>query len=162
VTPRPTIAFIKPLLFEYRDNVGHPNYRQLMASLLKRYWWDKMILDCKIYCQHSVICNRAKPDRRGGSSLQLLRILEYPWETIGIDYVINLPKNCLYGYTSVFIMVCRLRWLTSFHATRKSLQRSRQLYLEVIVIDYLIFPKLLSPIKILSLLENFGKVLWGN
>jgi hypothetical protein len=53
------------LLFEYRDNVGHPNHRRLMASLLTRFWWDKMTLDYKLYCQHCVICNRAKSDRRG-------------------------------------------------------------------------------------------------
>ncbi len=35
-TPRPENASIKALLFEYHDNVGHPNYRPLMASLLKR------------------------------------------------------------------------------------------------------------------------------
>ncbi len=47
VIPRPTNALIKALLFEYHDNVGHPNYSRLMASLLKRYWWDKMTLDFK-------------------------------------------------------------------------------------------------------------------
>ena len=62
VVPRLANALIKALLFEYHDNAGHPNYRRLMASLLKRFWWDKMTLDCKLYCQHFVICNRAKPD----------------------------------------------------------------------------------------------------
>ena len=36
--PRPANALIKSLLFEYHDNVGHPNYRRLVASLLKRHW----------------------------------------------------------------------------------------------------------------------------
>jgi hypothetical protein len=69
VIPRPTNAFIKALLIEYHENDGQPNYRRLMASLLKRYWWDKITLDCKLYCQHCVIRNRAKPVRRGGASL---------------------------------------------------------------------------------------------
>jgi len=47
VIPRPANASIKALLIEYPDNVGHPNYRRLMTSLLKRYWWNKMTLDCK-------------------------------------------------------------------------------------------------------------------
>ena len=67
---------IKALLFEYHGNDGHPNYRHLMASLLKRYSWNKRTLDCKLDCQHSVICNRAEPDRRCGASLQPLRIPE--------------------------------------------------------------------------------------
>jgi hypothetical protein len=107
VIPRPVNALIKALLFEYHDITGCPNYRRLMASLLKRYWWDTMALGCKLCCQHCVICNRAKPDRRGGASLQPLGILEYPWEIDGIDYVTNLPKLGLYGYISV-CMVCHL------------------------------------------------------
>ena len=78
VIPRPTSALIKTLVFEYPDNASHPNYRRLMASLLKRYWWDKMTFDCNTHCHHCVVCNKAKPYRRGGASLQPLGILEYP------------------------------------------------------------------------------------
>ena len=52
-----------------------------------------MTLDSKFYCQYCVICNGAKPDRRGGVSLHPLGIPEYPWEIIGIDDVTNLPKS---------------------------------------------------------------------
>jgi hypothetical protein len=93
VIPRPANALTKALLFEYHDNVGHPYCRRLMASLLKRYWWDEITLDCKLYCQHCVICNRAKPNQRGGTSLQPLGIPEYPWKIVGIGYVIDLPKS---------------------------------------------------------------------
>ena len=37
VIPRPTVALIKALLVEYHDNGGHPNYRRLMASLLRHF-----------------------------------------------------------------------------------------------------------------------------
>ena len=52
----PSKALIKALLFEYLKKAGYLNYRRLMmASLFKRFWWDKMTLDCKLYCQHFVI-----------------------------------------------------------------------------------------------------------
>ncbi len=35
--PSPSLALIKALLIEYHDNDGHPNYRRLMASLLKQF-----------------------------------------------------------------------------------------------------------------------------
>ena len=38
VITRSANAKIKAFLFEYHDNAGQPNYRRLMASLLKRYW----------------------------------------------------------------------------------------------------------------------------
>ena len=97
VIPRPTLALIKALLVEYHDNVGHPNYRRLMASLLKRFWWDKMTFDCNSHCQRCIVCNRAKPDRRGGVALQPLGILEYPWEIVGIDYVTGILKSGIDG-----------------------------------------------------------------
>ena len=59
------------------DNASNPNYRRLMASLLKRFWCDKMTFDCKSHCQRCIVCNRAKPDRRGGAALQPLGIPEY-------------------------------------------------------------------------------------
>jgi hypothetical protein len=102
VIPRPALALIKALLVEYQDNAGHPNYRRLMASLLKRFWWDKITFVCKSHCQRCIVCNRAKPYRRGGAPLQPLGIPEYPCEIVGIDYVTDLPKSGIDGYTFVF------------------------------------------------------------
>jgi hypothetical protein len=36
-----------------------------------------MTFDCKSHCQRCIVCNRAKPDRRGGAALQPLGIPEY-------------------------------------------------------------------------------------
>ena len=33
---------------------------------------------------------------------------------MGIDYVIDLPKNCTYGETTVFIVVCHLTRMAHF------------------------------------------------
>ena len=38
VIPFPSLSLIKALFVEYHDNVGHPNYRRFMASLLKRFF----------------------------------------------------------------------------------------------------------------------------
>ena len=65
-----------------------------------------MTFDCKSHCQCCIVCNRAKPDSRGGSALQPLGIPEYLWEIVGIDYVTDLPKSGTNGYTSIFVMVC--------------------------------------------------------
>ena len=60
-----------------------------------------MTFDCKSHCQHFIVCNRAKPDRKGGDALQPLGITEYPREIVGIDYVTDLPKSGIDGYTTV-------------------------------------------------------------
>ena len=119
--PCPANALIKALLFEYQYNVGHLSYRRLIVSFLKRYGWDNMILDYELYCQHCVICNTTKPSRRGGASLQLLGIPEYPWQIVGINYVTDLPKMGLYGHTIFFIMVCILTNMAHFVPCHKKI-----------------------------------------
>jgi hypothetical protein len=61
-----------------------------------------MTFDCKSHCQRCIVCNRAKPDLKGKDALQPLRIPEYPWEIVGIDYITDLPKSGIDGYTVVF------------------------------------------------------------
>jgi hypothetical protein len=50
-----------------------------------------------------------------------LGILEYPWEIVGIDYVTELPKSGIDGYTSVFIMVCHLTKMAHFFPCHKEI-----------------------------------------
>ena len=126
---RPANALIKALLFEYHDNAGHPTYRRLMASLLTNFGCFIMTLDSKLYYQHCVICNRVKPDRRGGASLQPWGIPEYPWELFGKDYVTDLPKSGLYGHTAVFIKVCHLTKMAHFIPCHKEITAEESAYL---------------------------------
>jgi len=134
------MALIKALLVEYHDNDGHPNYRRLMDSFLKRFWWDKTTFYCKSHCQRCIVCYRMKPDRKRGVALQPLEIPEYPWEIDGIDYVTDLPNSGVDGYTTVFLWFATFRkWLTLLHATRRSLWRSHRIGLLIIVIDYIVF-----------------------
>jgi len=36
------------LLADYHDNNGHPNWRRLLATLLKRFWWERMFFIAKL------------------------------------------------------------------------------------------------------------------
>ena len=75
---------------------------------------------------------RAKPDRRGASSLHPLGVPEYPWEIIGIDYVTDLPKSGSKLYTSVFIMVCHLTKMAHFVPCHKDItaEESSELFID--------------------------------
>jgi hypothetical protein len=50
-----------------------------------------------------------------------LRIPEYPWEIVGIYYVVDLPKSGLYGHTIVFLMVCHLTKMAHFVPCHKEI-----------------------------------------
>ena len=49
VIPRPAQNLRILLLDEYHDNVGHPNWRRLLATMLKRFMWERMSFDCKAH-----------------------------------------------------------------------------------------------------------------
>ena len=72
------------------------------------------MIDCKSNFQHCIVYNRAKPERKGGAALQPLGIPEYLREIIGIDYVTDLLKSGIDGYTTVFTMVCHLTKIAHF------------------------------------------------
>ncbi len=124
-----------------------------------------MTFDCKLHCQRCIVCNRGKADRRGGVALQPLGIPEYPWEIVGIDYVADLPKSGIDGYTSVFIMVSHLTKMTHFTPCHKEIITEESAYLFInhmlsYVIDYMVFLRSLYLIEILSLLGNSGRHSW--
>ena len=93
VIPRPVQDLRILLLTEYHDNVGHPNWLRLLATLLKRLWWERMSFDCKAHFYTCVVCNRAKQNRQGFSSPSPLGVPNYPWEIVGMDFGTDLPKN---------------------------------------------------------------------
>ena len=93
VIPRPAQDQRILLLTKYHDNVGHPNWRRLLATLLKRLWWERISFNCKAHCSNCAVYNRAKPSRQCSSSLSPLGIPNYPWEIVGMDFVTVLPKS---------------------------------------------------------------------
>jgi len=65
-----------------------------------------MTFDRKTHCKRCIVCNRAKTDRKGRVDLQLLGILEYPWEIVGIDYVADLRKSGIDGHHTAVFYYC--------------------------------------------------------
>jgi hypothetical protein len=97
VIPRPTQDIRILLLTEYHDNDGHPNWRHLLASLLKCLCWERMSFNSKNYCSNCVVCNRVKPNRLGSAYLSPLGVFEYPWEIVGMDFVTDYPAVLNYN-----------------------------------------------------------------
>jgi hypothetical protein len=80
-----------------------------------------MTFDCKSHCRRCIVCNRAKLDLKGGDALQPLGIPEYTWGIVGIDYITDLPKSGIDGYTTVFILVCHLTKMALFVPCHKEI-----------------------------------------
>ena len=93
VIPRPAADLRDCLMYEMHDNAGHSNWRRLLATVLKRFWWRGVAADCKTYCMKCIECNRSKPHRRGQAPVHPLHVPQYPWEVVGVDFVTSLPKS---------------------------------------------------------------------
>jgi hypothetical protein len=109
------------LLTKYHDNGGHPDWRRLIATLLKRFWWERMSFDCKAHCSNCVVCNRAKPRRQSSSSLSPVGVPNYPWEIVGMDFVTDSPKSSKNNFTVVLILVCHLTKMANFVPCHKEI-----------------------------------------
>lgn len=112
--PRSAPALRESLMYELHDASGHPNWRRLLANLLRRFWWKGITADCKSHCEKCVECNRSKPHRRGHAAVHPLPVPSYPWEIVGVDYVTCLPKSGKSAYTAVMIMVDHLTKMAHF------------------------------------------------
>jgi hypothetical protein len=42
------------MLTDCHDNVGHHNWRRLLATLLKRFYWERMSFDCDVHFSNCV------------------------------------------------------------------------------------------------------------
>jgi hypothetical protein len=114
VIPRPAQDLRILLLTKYHDNVGHPNRRRLLATLLKRFWWEQMSFGCKAHCSNYVVHNQAKPSRQGSSSLSSLGVPNYPWEIASMDFITDLSKSSKRNSTAILILVCHLTEMAYF------------------------------------------------
>jgi len=74
--------------------------------------------ECKLYCQHCVVCKRAKPNRKGGDALQTLgvlhgKLMELPTSLIFLKEVLMVTQLNFFG--------CRLTKMAHFVPCHKEI-----------------------------------------
>ena len=78
-----------------------------------------MSLDCKALFSNCIVCNHAKPNRQGSSSLFLLRAPEYTWGIVGMDFVIDFTIRSKFHFTTILVFICHFtKWHIFFRGTR--------------------------------------------
>jgi hypothetical protein len=93
----PNIKEIRELILrEAHDSAYsiHPGSIKMYHDLKSRYWWYGMkraIADYVALCDN---CQRVKAEhQRSTGLLQPLKILEWKWEEISINFIVGLPKT---------------------------------------------------------------------
>ncbi|WVZ63712.1 hypothetical protein U9M48_013320 [Paspalum notatum var. saurae] len=94
----------------------HPGSTKMYYDLKERFWWYGMkraVVEYVVVCD---TCQRAKAKyQRPAGLLQPLKILEWKWEEISMDFIVGLPRTQK-GYNSIWVVVDRL--------TKASLKKS--------------------------------------
>ncbi|MCO6517331.1 MAG: DDE-type integrase/transposase/recombinase, partial [Snodgrassella sp.] len=85
----------------------HPGTTKMYHDLKSLYWWSGMKRDVVDYVSRCLTCQQVKAEhQRPAGLLQPLRIPEWKWEDIAMDFVVGLPKT-VGQHDSVWVIVDR-------------------------------------------------------
>jgi hypothetical protein len=104
------------ILQEVHDSVYsiHPSSTKMHKDLKTRYWWYGMKQDNVEYVSLCDTCQQVKAEhQRPAGLLQPLKIPEWKWEEIGMDFIVGLPCTQV-GYDSKLVIMDRLTKVAHF------------------------------------------------
>jgi hypothetical protein len=92
----------------------YPGSTKMYQDLKQRYWWYGMKKDVAAHVALCDVCQRVKAEnQRPTGLLQPLKVPEWKWEEIGMDFIVGLPRT-RDGYDSIWVIVDRLTKLAHF------------------------------------------------
>jgi hypothetical protein len=113
----PNLKHLKELILrEAHDSAYsiHPSSTKMHKDLKTRYWWYDMKRDIAEYISLCDTCQRVKSEHQMPAGLlQHLKIPEWKWEEIRMDFIVGLPRTQA-GYDSIWVIVDRLTKVAHF------------------------------------------------
>jgi hypothetical protein len=113
----PEIEHLRQLILrEAHDSTYsiHPGSTKMYQDLKKNYWWYGLKRYVATYVVLCDVCQRVKAEhQRPASLLQPLKVPEWKWKQIGMDFTVGLPRT-REGYDSISVMVDRLTKVAHF------------------------------------------------
>jgi hypothetical protein len=92
----------------------HPGCTKMNQDLKTHFWWHGMKRDAAEYVALCDTCQMVNAEhQRPVGLLQLLKILKWKWEEIGMDFIVGLPRTQS-GYDSIWVIVDRLTKVAHF------------------------------------------------
>jgi len=83
---------------------GHPGRWKTLELVSRNYWWPQMSRYIGQYVSTCNLCLRTKPTRQAlVGELHPLRILDSRWDTLSVDFVVELPSSS--GHDAVMTVV---------------------------------------------------------
>ena len=113
----------------------HPGSTKMYQDLKMSFWWSGMKRDISEFVTKCLVCQRVKAEQRVPSGLlQSIRIPEWKWDRITMDFVVGLTLTGR-KHDSVWVVVDRLTKSAHFLPMRTdySLDKLAELYIKEIV-----------------------------
>jgi hypothetical protein len=113
----------------------HLGSTKMYHDLKSRYWWYGMKRAITEYVALCDNCQRVKAERqRPAGLLQPLKIPEWKWEEISMDFIVDLPKTQS-GYDSIWVIIDHLSKVEHFIPIKTTYKGSKlaELYIARIV-----------------------------
>jgi hypothetical protein len=113
----------------------HPGCTKMYRDLKVRYWWPKMKIDIADFVAKCLTCSQVKAQhQKPFGELQQLRVPDWKWDDITMDFVTKLPRTPK-GNDMIWVIVDRLTKSARFLATKETerLSKLAELYIREIV-----------------------------
>jgi hypothetical protein len=106
----PNVKEIKNLILREAHNSAysiHPRGNKMYQDLKLSYWWYRMKHDITKYVALCDTCQRLKAEhQRPAGLLQPLKVSEWKWKEIGMDFIVGLLRTQK-GYDSIWVIVAQ-------------------------------------------------------
>jgi hypothetical protein len=145
----PNLNPIKELILrEAHDSAYsiHPGSTKMYKDLKIRYWWYSMKRDVIEYIALCDTCQRVKEEhQRPARLLQPLKIPEWKWEEIKMDFIVGSPCTQA-GYDSIWVIVDRLTKVAHFIPVKTTYSGAKlvELYMSRIMCSHGVPKKIVS------------------
>ncbi|WVZ80091.1 hypothetical protein U9M48_027597, partial [Paspalum notatum var. saurae] len=113
----PNIKSIRDLILKEAHETAysiHPGSEKMYQDLKQKFWWYGMKRKVAEYVALCDVCQRVKAEhQKPAGLLHPLKIPEWKWEEIGMDFIVGLPRTQS-GFDSIWVVVDRLTKVAHF------------------------------------------------
>jgi hypothetical protein len=113
----------------------HPGATKMYQDLKREYWWPGMKTDIAEFIARCIVCQQVKIEhQRPAGLLQPLKIPQWKWEQISMDFVGGLTRTQK-GHDSIWVIVDRLTKSAHFLPVKSTYKTSQyaELFISEIV-----------------------------
>ena len=99
---------------------GHAGWWKTLELVARNYWWPQMSHYIGQYVKSCDLCPWTKAQRQPPiGELALLPVPEFHWDTISIDFIVELPES--HGYDAVMNVVDSMSKMSHFIPTHTTI-----------------------------------------